>query len=402
MHIFSDRIERIQVSPTAKISDRARQLKAMGVDIISLSQGESDFETPSSIKKAARRAIDEGFTRYTQIDGVPELKEAVCAKFRDENNISYQMSEITVTSGCKQLLFNALMTLVNNGDEVIIPSPYWVSYVAMVEIADGSPVVIPCKSANNFKLTPEQLDASITPKTRCLILNSPSNPSGAVYSRSELSALAEVLLEHQQVIIIADDIYEHLVYGKAEFSTIAEVEPQLKSRTLTCNGMSKAYSMTGWRIGFAGGPEPLIQAINKLQSQSNFHPASISQYAAIAGLSGDKHFLKERRSAYQERRDTLVRELNHIYGIECSIPDGAFYVFPSCADLLGHLTPDGDTLKTDSDIVKFFLDTAGVALVPGEAFGYPGYFRASYATDIDTLLRACERLRTASEKLISV
>ena len=402
VNTFSDRIERIQVSPTAAISDRARQLKMLGVDIISLSQGESDFETPDSIKGAAKRAIDEGLTRYTQVAGVPELKEAVREKFKNENNLDYQTSEITVTSGCKQLLFNALMSLVDSGDEVIIPSPYWVSYVAMVEISDGTPVVVSCRAENDFKLTADQLSASITPKTRCLILNSPSNPSGAVYTRSELLALAEVLLMHGQVVIITDDIYEHLVYGETNFSTLAEVEPQLKSRTLTCNGMSKAYSMTGWRIGFAGGPESLIQAMNKLQSQSNFHPASISQYAAIAGLTGDKNFLEERRSAYQERRDTLVKELNHLPGIECAMPDGAFYVFPSCSGLLGNLTPDGHTLNTDSQVVEYFLDTAGVALVPGEAFGYPGHFRASYATDIDTLLQACERLRIASERLIAV
>ena len=396
----SDRLNRIQPSPTSAISDRARQLRAMGQDVISLSQGEPDFGTPDHIKTAAEIAIRDGHTRYTEVDGIPELKEAVAQKFRRENGLEYSSSEITVTSGCKQLLFNAFMATLNASDEVIIPAPYWVSYSAMVEIADGNPIIVQCLAENNFKLAPGQLEEAITSATRWLILNSPSNPTGAVYTYEELTALAEVLLRHPHVMIITDDIYEHLIYGDVSFFTLAQVEPRLKDRILTCNGMSKAYCMTGWRIGFAGGPESLIRAMAKLQSQSNFHPASISQHAAIAGLDGGLGFLQPQLQAYRERRDALVLELNRIDGLVCSIPDGAFYVFPSCSGLYGRLTPDGRTLNTDTDVVEYFLDVAGVALVPGQAFGTPGYFRVSYATDINIVMGACERIQFACEKLI--
>ncbi len=398
--LISDRLNRIQPSPTSAISDRARQLRSIGQDVISLSQGEPDFETPGHIKSAAEQAMRDGHTRYTAVDGLPELKEAVCRKFRSDNGIDYQSSEIIVSSGCKQILFNALMATVNAGDEVIIPAPYWVSYSAMVEVADGHPIIVPCTSEESFKLTPNKLESALTSSSRWLILNSPSNPTGAVYSRDELSSLASVLLEHPNICVIMDDIYEYLVYGGTEFTTLVQVEPRLKDRTLTCNGMSKAYCMTGWRVGFAGGPETLIRAMAKLQSQSSFHPASICQHAAIAGLNGGRDFLIPQLEAYQERRDILVAELNRIDGISCSIPDGAFYVFPSCVDLFGRLTPNGVKLETDSDVVGYFLDAAGVALVPGEAFGYPGHFRVSYATNIDTLLSACERIQRACEQLI--
>ena len=397
---ISDRLNRIQPSATSAITDRARQLRVMGQDVISLSQGEPDFETPEHIKVAAEQAMRDGHTRYTEVDGIPELKEAVCRKFKTENDLDYQSSEITISSGCKQLLFNALMATLNRGDEVIIPAPYWVSYAAMVEIADGNPIIIPCAAEQHFKLTPDKLESAVTSATRWLILNSPSNPTGAVYTRAELLALAEILLQHPDVFVITDDIYEHLIYGDVEFVTMAQVEPRLKERTLTCNGMSKAYCMTGWRIGFAGGPKSLIQAMAKLQSQSSFHPASICQHAAVAGLNGGRDFLVAQLQSYHERRNTLVLELNRIDGIACPVPDGAFYVFPSCAGLFGLLTPNGQMLKTDTDVVSYFLDTAGVALVPGQAFGFPGHFRISYATDIDTLLSACARIEFACEKLI--
>jgi aspartate aminotransferase len=397
---ISDRLNRIQPSATSAITDRARQLRAMGQDVISLSQGEPDFETPEHIKVAAEQAMRDGHTRYTAVDGIPELKQAICQKFKSENNLDYQPSEITVSSGCKQLLFNALMATLNPGDEVIIPAPYWVSYSAMVEISDGRPIIIPCSAEHQFKLAPDKLESAVTSATRWLILNSPSNPTGAVYTRTELLALAEVLLQYPDVFVITDDIYEHLIYGDVEFTTLAQAEPRLKERTLTCNGMSKAYCMTGWRIGFAGGPESLIRAMAKLQSQSSFHPASICQYGAVAGLNGGRDFLVPQLQAYQERRDSLVNELNRIDGIVCSVPDGAFYVFPSCAGLLGRLTTDGQTLVSDTDVVSYLLNTAGVALVPGQAFGFPGHFRVSYATDIGTLLSACERIQLACENLM--
>ena len=396
----SDRLNRIQPSPTSAISDRARQLRAMGQDVISLSQGEPDFGTPNHIKAAAERAMRDGHTRYTEVDGVPELKAAVARKFDRENGLNYSSSQITISSGCKQLLFNAFMATLNANDEVIIPAPYWVSYSAMVEIADGNPIIVQCPERAGFKLKPEQLESAITSSTRWLIMNSPSNPTGAVYTRDELTALAEVLLRNPHVMIITDDIYEHLLYGDVPFFTLAQVEPRLKERTLTCNGMSKAYCMTGWRIGFAGGPASLISAMAKLQSQSSFHPASICQHGAIAGLDGGLEFLEPQLQAYKDRRDMLVMELNRIDGLTCAVPDGAFYVFPSCSGLYGRVTPDGRTLKTDADVVEYLLDNAGVALVPGEAFGTPGHFRASYATDIDVVMSACERIQLACEKLI--
>ncbi|MBL11103.1 MAG: aspartate aminotransferase [Acidiferrobacteraceae bacterium] len=396
----SDRLNRIQPSQTSAISDKARELKVMGRNIIGLSQGEPDFDTPDHIKVAAEDAIRKGYTRYTAVDGVPELKEAIARKFQRDNNLTYKTSQITVSAGCKQLLFNAFMATLNSAEEVIIPGPYWVSYPAMVRIADGTPVIINCSETDNFKLKPDQLEAAITPATRWLILNSPSNPTGSVYSYSELSALAEVLIRFPHVMIITDDIYEHLIYDDMEFHTLAQVEPDLKNRILTCNGMSKAYCMTGWRIGYGGGPEWLIRSMAKLQSQSNFHPASISQHAAIAGLDGDLGFLQSQLTAYRGRRDRLVQELNRINGLICHIPDGAFYVFPSCKGLYGRVTPDGITLESDTDVVGYFLDAAGVALVPGEAFGASGYFRVSYATDIEIVSNACERLQKASLKLV--
>ncbi|MDP6415839.1 MAG: pyridoxal phosphate-dependent aminotransferase, partial [Gammaproteobacteria bacterium] len=330
---LSTRLKRIQPSLTIAISDRARQLRASGHDVISLSQGEPDFETPEHIKAAAAQAMRDGHTRYSFVDGIPELKQAVCRKFKNDNDLIYQASQISISSGCKQILFNAFMATLNAGDEVIIPAPYWVSYPAMVEVADGTPVVLRCGAEQNFKMTAAMLESAITPSTRWLVLNNPSNPTGTVYTRAELLALSEVLLKYPDVLVMVDDIYEHLVYGETEFCTLAQVAPELMERILTCNGMSKAYCMTGWRIGFAGGAETLIKAMAKLQSQSTFHPSTISQHAALAGLTGDRKFLVEHLQAYRERRDILVRQLNFIDGIDCALPDGAFYVFPSCVGL---------------------------------------------------------------------
>ncbi|MBI16756.1 MAG: aspartate aminotransferase [Proteobacteria bacterium] len=396
---LSERLKQIKPSPTMAISDKARELRAAGEDVISLSQGEPDFETPDHIKQAALKAMRDGHTRYTSVDGIPELKSAICTKFKQDNQLSYDQSQISVSTGGKQVLYNAFMATLNPGDEVVIPAPYWVSYPDMVVLAEGRPVFVPCPAENNFKLTAKDLEAAITPATRWLILNSPSNPTGSVYSRAELEALAGVLLRHPDVLIMTDDIYEHLIYGDAHFFTLAQVEPELIFRTLTCNGMSKTYCMTGWRIGFAGGPEPLIKAMAKLQSQSTSNPTSISQYAATAALNGGREFLAEMLAAYEERRDTVVKLLGNIEGITCATPDGAFYVYPSCAGLLGAIAPTGERLENDTAVGSYLLDAAKVTVVPGEAFGLPGHFRVSYATAIENLVEACDRIRLACEKL---
>ena len=396
---LSERLAQIKPSPTIAISDKARELRAAGEDVISLSQGEPDFETPEHIKAAAIQAMQNGQTRYTAVDGIPELKQAIREKFDQDNGLSYEPSQISVSTGGKQVLYNAFMATLNAGDEVIIPAPYWVSYPDMVVLAEGRPVFVSCPAANNFKLTAGDLEAAITPNTRWLILNSPSNPTGSVYSREELEALAAVLLRYPDVLIMTDDIYEHLIYGDARFFTLAQVEPELSHRTLTCNGMSKAYCMTGWRIGFAGGPEPLIRAMAKLQSQSTSNPTSISQYAATAALKGGRDFLTEMLTAYEERRDTVVGLLGSIEGISCATPDGAFYVYPSCTGLIGAVTPTGETLENDTAVGSYLLEAAKVTVVPGEAFGLQGYFRVSYATAIENLVEACDRIRLACEKL---
>ena len=396
---LSERLAQIKPSPTIAISDKARELRAAGEDVISLSQGEPDFETPEHIKVAAIRAMQDGHTRYTAVDGIPELKQAIREKFKLDNGLSYEHSQISVSTGGKQVLYNAFMATLNAGDEVIIPAPYWVSYPDMVVLAEGRPVIAACLAQNDFKLTAEELEAAITPATRWLILNSPSNPTGSVYNQHELKALAEVLLRHPQILVMSDDIYEHLIYGEAEFFTLAQVEPKLFSRTLTCNGMSKAYCMTGWRVGFAGGPEPLIRAMAKLQSQSTSNPTSISQHAAIAGLTGGRAFLKDMLNAYEERRNSVVNLLNGIESITYATPDGAFYVYPSCQGLNGAISPDGTRLENDTDVCAYLLEAAKVTVVPGEAFGSPGYFRVSYALGIDQLVEACDRIQLACEKL---
>ncbi len=399
MSIVSDRLGRIKPSPTIAVTNKARELKAAGRDVIGLGAGEPDFDTPDFIKEAAKDAMDAGDTKYTAVDGTPALKDAIIAKFKRDNDLEYTREQISVGTGGKQILYNALMASVNPGDEVIIPAPYWVSYPDMVLLAEGTPVCIPCEKENNFKLTPEQLEAAITPKTKWFIFNSPSNPTGGAYSREELKALTDVLVKHPQVLIMTDDMYEHLVYDGFEYTTPAQVEPKLYDRTLTCNGVSKSYAMTGWRIGYAAGPKELIKAMAKIQSQSTSNPSSISQAAAVAALNGDQSFLAERNTVFKERRDMVVDMLNAAEGIECLKPEGAFYVYPSCAGLIGKATPDGKVIETDEDFVTYLLESEGVACVQGTAFGLAPYFRISYATSTENLEEACTRIQRACTAL---
>ena len=399
MSLIASRLGRIKPSPTIAISAKARQLKAAGRDIIALSAGEPDFDTPEPIRAAAKAAIDRGETRYTDVDGTPALKQAIVDKFKRENGLTYRPENITVGTGGKQVLYNALMATLDPGDEVIIPAPYWVSYPDMVELAEGTPVIVSCGENSGFKLTAEGLAEAITPKTKWLILNSPSNPTGAGYERAELQALAEVLLHHPQVQIMTDDMYEHLAYDGWQFSTIAEVEPRLFDRTLTCNGVSKAYAMTGWRIGYAGGPVALIKAMAILQSQSTSNPSSVSQAAALAALTGSLDFIAERNQVFMERRDLCVTLLNRAKGISCRTPNGAFYVFPSCSGVIGLRTPEGKVIATDLDFAEYLLESEGVAVVPGTAFGLAPYFRISYAAATSLLEDACTRIARACAKL---
>jgi aspartate aminotransferase len=375
------------------ISGQARDLKAQGRDIIGLSAGEPDFETPDNIKEAAIAAIRNGDTRYTNADGTPELKQAIIDKFKRENGLDYTPEQVIVGTGGKQVLYNALMATVNPGDEVLIPTPYWVSYPDMTLLAGGEPKFVETSEASNFLLTPEALEAGITPKTKWLIFNSPSNPSGAAYSREDLKALAEVLLRHPQVHIMCDDMYEHLVYDDFEFTTVAQVEPKLYDRTLTVNGVSKAYCMTGWRIGYAGGPAAIVKGMAKIQSQSTSNPSSISQAAAVEALNGPQDFIAEHNVSFKERRDLVVSMLNQATGLSCRTPQGAFYVYPSCAGLIGKKTPDGKVIEGDLDFVSALLESEGVAAVHGEAFGLSPHFRISYATSTDLLEDACQRIQ---------
>jgi aspartate aminotransferase len=388
----SDALARIDPSPTLAMTQRARDLKAQGKNVISLSVGEPDFDTPDHVKEAAIEAIRRGETKYTEVDGVPELKDAIAAKFRRDNRLSYKRSQITVAPGGKAVIFNAILASVNPGDEAIIPAPYWVSYPDIVRFAGGAPVIAPTRAEDGFRLTPEALDRAITPKTKWLILNSPSNPTGAAYDRAALRALADVLLKHQGVLVLTDDIYEHVLY-EGEFSTIAEAEPRLFDRTLTLNGASKAYAMTGWRIGYAGGPEWLIRAMAKIMSQSTTSTCSISQWAAVAALNGDHGFLQERNAAFRRRRDRVVALLSAAEGLSCRTPEGAFYVYLSCAGAIGKKTPSGRLIATDSDFASALLDDEGVAVVFGAAFGLSPYFRVSYATSMDELEDACTRIQ---------
>lgn len=399
MSIVADRLSRIKPSPTIAVTNKARELKAAGRDVIGLGAGEPDFDTPDFIKEGAIKAIREGQTKYTAVDGTPALKDAIIAKFKRDNGLSYERDQITVGTGGKQVLYNALMASVNPGDEVIIPAPYWVSYPDMVLLAEGTPVIVPCSAENNFKLTAADLEAAITPKTKWLIFNSPSNPTGGAYTHDELKALTDVLARHPHVYIMSDDMYEHLVYDGFEFATPAQVEPKLYDRTLTCNGVSKSYAMTGWRIGYAGGPKDLIKAMAKVQSQSTSNPCSVSQAAALEALNGDQSFLKERNDVFKERRDLVVDLLNQAEGLECIKPEGAFYVYPSCAGVIGKKTPSGQTIKSDEDFVTYLLESEGVAAVHGEAFGLSPYFRISYATSTEALKEACARIQRACAAL---
>jgi len=394
MSIVSNSLKRIKPSPTIAVTQKARELKAAGKDVIGLGAGEPDFDTPQNIKEAAIEAINKGDTKYTAVDGTPELKKAIVNKFKRENNLEYSTNEITVGTGGKQVIYNALMATLNKGDEVIIPAPYWVSYPDMVLLAGGNPKIVKCNESDSFKLTPKNLKKIITKKTKWLILNSPSNPTGASYTREEIEALSEVLIKNKNVHILSDDIYEHITYDNFNFFTIAQV-PKLKNRTLTMNGVSKSYAMTGWRIGYAAGSKEIIKAISKIQSQSTSNPSSISQAAAVEALNGTQDFIKERSNAFRERRDFVVNSLNNIKGISCLKPNGAFYVFPSCKKLLGKK----NKIKTDSEFVEKLLEKANVAVVQGSAFGLDGYFRISYATSMEKLKIAMERIKTFCENL---
>ena len=393
MGLIAHALERIKPSPTMAITSKAREMKAAGFDVIGLGAGEPDFDTPDNVKQAAIAAIQRGETKYTAVDGIPELKRAIASKFERENDLTYKPAEITVGSGGKQVLYNALLATLNPGDEVIVPSPYWVSYPDIVLLAGATPVVVETKLEDGFKLSPKALAAAITPRTKWFIFNSPSNPTGAAYTREEIKALTDVLLKHENVWVLSDDIYEHLVYDGFAFSTPAQVEPKLKGRTLTMNGVSKAYSMTGWRIGYAGGPEPLIKAIATLQSQSTSNPCSISQWASVEALEGPQDFLKRWVASFQDRRDLVVSMLNQAKGISCPTPEGAFYVYPSCAGVIGRTSRDGKKIETDEDFATALLQEEGVAVVHGAAFGLSPFFRISYATGIEALEEACRRIQ---------
>ncbi|HEX6859899.1 MAG TPA: pyridoxal phosphate-dependent aminotransferase [Caulobacteraceae bacterium] len=393
MTLESQALRRIKPSPTIGISAKARALKAEGKDVIALSAGEPDFDTPENIKEAAIRAIREGKTKYTDPDGCPELKAAICAKFARENGLTYKPSQIHVAPGGKPVIYNALVATLNPGDEVVIPAPYWVSYPDMVLLAGGTPVPVETTAESGFKLQAAALEAAITPKTKWLIINSPSNPSGGAYTRAELAAIAEVLIRHPHVWVLTDDMYEHLVFDDFEFTTIAQVEPRLYDRTLTMNGVSKAYAMTGWRIGYAGGPEPLIKAMAKMISQTTSNPSSISQWAAIEALNGTQDFIKPHQKLFQERRDLVVSMLNQANGIKCPTPEGAFYVYPSCEGLIGKTAPSGKVINSDEDFATELLESEGVAVVHGAAFGLSPFFRISYATSNEVLEDACARIQ---------
>lgn len=401
MSFIADRLNRIKPSPSSMATQRSRALKAAGHDVVGLTAGEPDFDTPPNVVEAVVRAMAASKTKYTDIGGTPELKAAVCAKFLRENQLSYSTSEVIVGTGGKQVIFNALMATVQKGVEVIVPAPFYVSYPDIVLLAGGTPVPVMCPPEKGFKLQPEDLERAITPRTRWLVLNAPNNPSGAVYSRQELRALAEVLTRHPHVWVLSDDIYEHVLFDGREFCTMAQVAPELKERTLTVNGVSKAYAMTGWRIGYCGAPAELIKAITKLQSQSTSNPSSIGQAAALEALTGPQGFIAERTKIFQDRRDAVVAQLNAIPGVTCHSPEGAFYVFPSCADLLGKKAPDGRVIKTDEDFVLYLLDAEKLAGVHGAAYGCAPFFRFSFATSMAVLDEGCARLKRACERLMN-
>ena len=399
MSFFASRLDRIKPSPTLAVTGKARELKAAGRDVIDLGAGEPDFDTPEHIVEAAIEAIKRGETRYTPVNGTKALRQAIVEKFKRENGLAYGPDQIAVSCGAKQIIYNAIVATIEPGDEVIIPAPYWVSYPDIVLLAEGKPVFVPCPENNAFKLRPEDLEAAITPRTKWLMLNSPSNPTGAAYSRDEMRALTELLLSHGRVWVMSDDIYEHVTYDGFAFTTPAQVEPALYGRTLTINGVSKAYCMTGWRLGYAGGPTALIAAMTKIQSQSTTHTSSISQAAAVEALRGPQDFIARHNAVFKERRDLVVDMLNQVDGITCHRPEGAFYVYPSCAGAIGKTAPDGTVIRTDTDFVTYLLEAEGVAVVPGEAFGHSPYFRLSYATSTELLEEACRRIQRASAAL---
>jgi aspartate aminotransferase len=398
MSIVSNNLKRIKPSPTIAVTQKAKELKALGKDIIGLGAGEPDFDTPDNIKQAAIKAIKDGDTKYTAVDGTPSLKKAIIKKFKRENNLDYQIDQITVGTGGKQVIYNAMMATLNDGDEVIIPAPYWVSYPDIVLLAGGTPIILECNEKQGFKVDPAALEKSITKKTKWIILNSPSNPTGACYSEKDIKEIGKILEKHPHVFILSDDIYEHVIYGNFKFFTIAQID-NLKDRVLTMNGVSKAYSMTGWRIGYAAGPKDIIKAIAKIQSQSTTNPSSISQAAAVEALNGVQNFIKDRAKSFQTRRDFVVKALNAIEGIECINPDGAFYVFPSCKGLIGKKDSKGKEIKKDTDFVQSLLENNGIAVVQGSAFGLEGFFRISYATSMENLKKALEKISSFCESL---
>jgi aspartate aminotransferase len=394
MSIVSNSLKRIKPSPTIAVTSKAREMRAAGKDVIGLGAGEPDFDTPDNIKEAAIEAIRKGDTKYTAVDGTPALKKAIQDKFNRENNLKYNIDEISVGTGGKQVLYNAFMATINKGDEVLIPAPYWVSYPDIILLAGGKPKIVKCEEKDNFKLTPKKLKKAISKKTKWIILNSPSNPTGSAYTKDEIISLSKILLKYKKTYILSDDIYEHITYDDFKFFTIAQID-KLKKRTLTMNGVSKSYSMTGWRIGYAAGPKEIIKAMAKIQSQSTSNPTSISQAAAVEALNGTQEFIKERSDSFKERRDFVVDSLNNIKGINCLKPEGAFYVFPSCKKLLGKKTK----LKTDKDFVEKLLEQSEVAVVQGSAFGLDGYFRISYATSMENLEKAMGRIKSFCENL---
>ncbi|WP_367718469.1 pyridoxal phosphate-dependent aminotransferase [Nitratireductor sp. GISD-1A_MAKvit] len=399
MAFLADALSRVKPSATIAVSQKARELKSQGRDVIGLGAGEPDFDTPDNVKKAAIEAISRGETKYTPVSGIQPLREAIAAKFKRENNLDYDWKQTIVATGGKQVLFNAMMATLNAGDEVVIPSPYWVSYPEMVSICGGTPVAAETSIENGFKLTADALEKAITPKTKWLIMNSPSNPSGAAYTEQELKALAEVLLAHPNVWVLTDDMYEHLTYGDFKFHTIAEVEPKLYERTLTMNGVSKAYAMTGWRIGYAAGPIELIKAMDMIQGQQTSGACSIAQWAAVEALNGPQDFVARNKGIFQGRRDLVVSMLNQAKGINCPVPEGAFYVYPSCAELIGKTAPSGKVIKSDEDFVSELLEAEGVAVVHGSAFGLGPNFRISYATSEELLEEACNRIQRFTASL---
>ena len=394
MSIVSNSLKRIKPSPTIAVTSKAREMKAAGKNVIGLGAGEPDFDTPDNIKEAAIQAIKNGETKYTAVDGTPKLKQAIKEKFLRENNLNYDLDQISVGTGGKQVLYNAFMATLNPGDEVIIPAPYWVSYPDMVLLAGGKPRIIKCSEKNEFKITSKELKKAINKKTKWIIINSPSNPTGSCYTKNELTELSKILLKNKKIYILSDDIYEHITYDNFKFFTIAQINA-LKDRTLTMNGVSKSYSMTGWRIGYGAGPKEIIKAMAKIQSQSTTNPSSISQAAAVEALNGTQDFIKIRSNSFKERRDFMVESINNIKGLSCLNPNGAFYIFPNCKNLLGKKTK----LKTDKDFVEKLLEKAEVAVVQGSAFGLDGYFRISYATSMENLKRAMKRIKTFCDNL---